>query len=283
LQYLVPEMTKYVWNGVGLSLSHGTKKPFQINPSQQVFLFFRWSRHHPSERYMASDAHCHQTTVHRNNMRILFLLRIIFRRYQVISIPPLELRQLFYNLSLHGLEIAVLLDGHHQCIPEPSDSKLVRNAYWSGKEKNYTLLLLLFISPTGLIYAITSSYPGSCTDKQLWDFPETKECVAWLSSEEAALADLGFLGMQHDVPTIMPLKGKLTLNQTHYNSLVSSFRVKVEQVLGEVQQWAVCKDLFTMPAFNPFNHLGGLRESSEYKAKRMAYVKKEKVLRVSRK
>ncbi len=69
--------------------------------------------------------------------------------------------------SYLGLEIAFIVDGKHQRIPKPSTKEL-RLRYWSGKAQDYTLLSLVFISPSGLILLVVGSYPGK------WSIPEVE-------------------------------------------------------------------------------------------------------------
>lgn len=176
LAHLAPELSKWTWTTWGLQESKGTTHMGRFSVDSQLFVFLRWMRHHAAQQYIASDLGCNQSTVSRNCMRLLLLTHCLFRGFkvsilflfllvltteQVVSLPPRKVRKQFYNIVFDGWEVAVLVDGHHQQIPRPGVSKQVRIKHWSGKAGDYTLLLLIFVSPTGMVYYITPSYPGN--------------------------------------------------------------------------------------------------------------------------
>ena len=109
----------------------------------------------------------------------------------------------------------------------------------------FTLSLLLILVCILFIIKLLI-FKGSCTDKQLWDFLENTEWIYLLDVVEAIMADRGFVGIDRDHQAIIPLKGKLSFTGHVFNSAVSSMRSKVENVLGEIQQWAICRDVFQM-------------------------------------
>jgi hypothetical protein len=133
-----------------------------VGPAQQLWLTLRWLRHYPAARYLGNDFGISESTIHRNNKRMLLLLKNLFDDHKVIRFPTAEERHWKYNLMYGGKEIAFIIDGNQQPIQRPSKSKEKRKASWSGKEKDYTLVIMIVIGPTGLIYFIPCrSYIGS--------------------------------------------------------------------------------------------------------------------------
>lgn len=81
----------------------------------------------------------------------------------------------------------------------------------------------------------------------IWNFIETTDWFDLLSEEEAAMADLAFVGVE-EIRMMTPKKGKASLEDYIYSSELSSIRAKVENAFGSIQQWAICRDMFVLAA-----------------------------------
>ncbi len=160
LGHIGPIICKYVWTSEGLQLSRGTTHESVIPPAHQLWLCLRWLRHYAAERYLGNDNNIGQTTLYRNNMRVLFLLKALFDEYRVIRFPTPSERHEKHNAVFRDKEIAFIIDGNEQPIERPKGSSFKRLCYWSGKDKDYTLILLIVVGPDGTVYFISMSYPG---------------------------------------------------------------------------------------------------------------------------
>jgi len=218
-------------------------RPDSLQPDHQLYLFLYWFRHYHAERDIAQQANIHQTTLFRQNMCILYLLDMLWKQEALVSLPSAQLRIQLHNLQFRNFKIAVIVDGKHQEVEKPM-SKELRLLHWSGKAQAYTRLLLIFIAPSGLIYFVTQSYPGSCVDKTIWDFVEVQDWLHFLEDDEAIMGDKGFAGIQRDHLSVLPVKGAHTPTEIKGNAALSSIRVKVENVLAELTQWKICNQIF---------------------------------------
>lgn len=87
----------------------------------------------------------------------------------------------------------------------------------------------------GEIVYLSPTYPGSVHDKKICDSEDL-----FFIKDALLLVDLGFLGLSSETAKIMiPYKNKkkqeLTQEQKDFNKWVSSLRVKVEHIIGDVK------------------------------------------------
>ena len=96
----------------------------------------------------------------------------------------------------------------------------------------------------GEILYLSDTYPGSMHDKKIYDYEQIT-----LSKNINMFIDLGFIGLTSEHAKIMiPYKRKknfdLTEEQKNYNKWVSSIRVKVEHIIGNVKIFRKAKDKY---------------------------------------
>jgi len=239
-QQLVPIFTNLLTNwswsrGVLVQKSSSTMTN-GLPVEQQLFYFLVWLRHYPTEMFAAWLMDSDQTRAHRNNMRLLILTANWMTECKVIALPSADLRRQRHNIQLNDLEVAIIIDGTHQPIWCPAD-KDTRLVHFSGKEKDYTRLVLVAISPDGWIYYHTNSFPGSRGDMALFKLPEVQAFIALLDDDEALLADAGFQGALNYHLALTPHKSPKTLGQRLLNGLISSKRWRVERTNGEIKEY----------------------------------------------
>lgn len=112
--------------------------------------------------------------------------------------------------------------------------------FYSGKKKRHTIKNLLIVTLTGLIVWLSPTYGGCTHDKKMADESDLPETLK-------LLADLGFQGLQKQIEDLlMPFKkekGKsLSDSKKLCNKILSSIRVKVENVIGSVKSFRMVKD-----------------------------------------
>ncbi|KAL6065429.1 hypothetical protein QOT17_010250 [Balamuthia mandrillaris] len=154
-------------------------------------------------------------------------------------------RRLHHNVIYsEDTEIALIVDGSHQPILKPSD-KNTRCGYWSGKEQDFTILILAFITPTGWVSSLSGSFPGSIGDKGIWNVLGDDGPWNALESWGAICGDKGFVGIEHDHRAVVckkaPKNGTLSEADIMENSYVSSLRVRVENTFARMKQWKACR------------------------------------------
>jgi hypothetical protein len=218
-------------------------RPLPKASTQNIKFFGSWFGSDSIEIFVAWPAGCSQSTISRNCMKVLHLLEILWHQLKIIAIPPYDVRHARYNIKVLGLEVAALIDGTHQPRLEPTDRQL-RLAYWSGKEHDYTMLVIIIISPGGWIYYKAPSFKGSYGDIKIVKLPEVRIVLDEFLESEAFMGDKGFYGLQKLHPTLLPRKPASSLDDHIYNGIVSSFRYKVETVNKEIKEWKACAHRF---------------------------------------
>lgn len=151
------------------------------------------------------------------------------------------------SVRFRNKTIVVMLDGTEQRVQRPKSKDYDRLVY-SGKKKQHSFTLLLVCSPTGKIYFISPSYPGSYNDASLMNM---RENFFWrdFEKDEYIAADKGFIGLNNLHHCLTPIKKKskdepLTDAQETYNHEFSAHRCIVENVFSRIKQWKCCSSMF---------------------------------------
>ncbi|KAL6072909.1 hypothetical protein QOT17_005171 [Balamuthia mandrillaris] len=120
-----------------------------------------------------------------------------------------------------------------------------QGANWSGKEQDYTILILAFITPTIWVSTLSGSFPGSIGDKGIWNVLGDDGPWNALESSEAICGDKGFVGIEHDHRAVVckkaPENGTLSEADIMENRYVSTLRVRVENTFARMKQWKACR------------------------------------------
>lgn len=144
-------------------------------------------------------------------------------------------------------EVFAIGDGMEQPVQRPKDNKKQKE-YYSGKKKRHTVQNQVVVAPNGEIIALSEDEPGSCHDLT---HLRISDILAKLEPDEAAMLDLGYLGVQNDrddvvfiLPFRKPKGGELTLSQKEFNRLVARCRVVVENTICHLKRFQVLYQVY---------------------------------------
>jgi hypothetical protein len=146
------------------------------------------------------------------------------------------------------------IDGTERRRQRPTDA-VEQQEYYSGKKKTHTLINNLIAHPSSrTVCYLSNTYPGKRHDKRICDeegyvFPRLAE----LSQ------DTGFQGFRpEDVIIYQPKKkprgAPLAVEDRFINSVISSVRIIVENIICGVKRCRILKDIFR-------NHLTGFDDT----------------------
>jgi hypothetical protein len=144
------------------------------------------------------------------------------------------------EMTAEGQPRALLHDGAERAIPRPLEEQRQKDCY-SGKKKKHTLKNALVSTVLCCILFVSATVPGSIHDKKIADsyYSIPQGFNLW--------QDSGYQGYRPEGVTIrQPLKKpkgrELRAEQKEQNRLISSFRVRIEHVIGSVKRYRIVKD-----------------------------------------
>jgi hypothetical protein len=153
-------------------------------------------------------------------------------------------------------DVRLVIDAKEQRIQRPKNTRDDQGnvqdhqkPYYSGKKKTHTLKTQIAVRPDGLIEDVSESVPGACThDLSLL---RQTDLLGQLGSDEAAMVDKGYNGIQKDYPHIrvyQPYKARrnhpLTEDQKVYNRFLARYRIVVEHTIAQLNRFQVLVQVF---------------------------------------
>jgi hypothetical protein len=222
----------------------------QIIPSiQRLLITLIWMRQYCTFKFLAWIFHCDHTTIGRIVNQILDKLWTITQ--STITIPSLSTR-ISTSKRVWKYLVVMITDGTEQQIYQ-STKKQQANITFSGKKKKHTFTKLLFVSPTGKIWFLSQSYPGSITDINLSEFPENF-LNNKLTEDEWIIGDRGF----NKLEWIQILSYSGFVNGPYAKEFLQ-IRCVVENTIAAVKKWKICslpfrKTLVCMDKTAQFHH-----------------------------
>lgn len=134
----------------------------------------------------------------------------------------------------------VIVDGTEFGVARPADQSAQR-PFYSGKKKAHTTKTIAVCDRDSNLLWATPLVPGATHD--LAALRDANLPAHLAESGLEVLADSGFQGLQHDVPTIeLPTRRRrkteaLNPVEQFFNSVLSKNRVRVEHAIGRLKQW----------------------------------------------
>jgi hypothetical protein len=134
----------------------------------------------------------------------------------------------------------VIVDGTEFAVARPGDQQAQR-PFYSGKKKAHTTKTIAVCDGASNLLWATPLVGGATHD--LTALRDANLPVHLAASELDVLADSGFQGLQHAVPTVeLPTRrgrhdNKLTVVERFFNSVLAKHRVRVEHAIGRLKQW----------------------------------------------
>lgn len=224
----------------------GAGTPYSRDPRTRLLMALVWLKLYPTWEVLGYFFGVHETTAMRDTKDVLQTL-------EAMGTFPLERPRKKQGHSLAEVienvpEVRVLVDSKEQRIRRPSGGWEAQKPYYSGKKKAHTLKTQLATDLEGRVLSVSESVPGPMSDVELLRQSRLPE---QLTEEEAMAADLGYLGIEKDYPTVdfyLPFKKKrgqpLTEAQKAFNKALASVRVKIEHTFARMNRFGACAEVF---------------------------------------
>jgi hypothetical protein len=124
----------------------------------------------------------------------------------------------------------------------PSD-KVDRELYYSGKKKRHTLKNVLLVDPFGSIHFLSDTYEGRVHDKCIADEARYTLPTGSMLYQDAGFQGFSLPGVQIMQPKKKPRNGTLTPQEKEENRRISSVRVRIEHVIGDIKRYRIIHDI----------------------------------------
>ncbi len=236
----------------------GGAKPKRFNkPSKLLFFILLFLRIYPTFRFAEILFH-----LECSNLHYWFHLGLKALEMSVKGEIPLPVREKkvrdwneFFRkvpeLKRH------IIDATEQPMNRP---KYEQKKYYSGKKKMHTKKRQIVITPDKKIISISKTVEGKRHDKKLAD-----QSLHWIHAppNSQRLSDLGYEGMEKSsslkmiFPYKKPPKRELSDYQKGQNRVISSMRVRVENVIGQLKIFKIFSDKirYRLPIDNSLNNV----------------------------
>ena len=217
--------------------------------AERLFFILVYLKNNPLQEYHAA---CFNMDQKHCNSFIHVLHRILEQCLHNADVMPAETQKEFGKLLKEQTSEAtlpiLLHDGTEREIPRPVDWDQQQENY-SGKKKKHTLKNAVIITSCCLILFVSPSVCGKMHDKKIADtmysFPYA--CRLYQDTGYQGYRPEGVLIFQ---PMKKPRGRELTQEEKDYNKNISSFRVRVEHVIGSVKRMRIVKDECRLRANN---------------------------------
>jgi hypothetical protein len=133
-------------------------------------------------------------------------------------------------------------DGVERPIHRPSD-KVDRELYYSGKKKRHTLKNVLIVDEFGAIHFLSDTYEGRAHDTCIADEARYTLPTASILYQDAGFQGFNLPGVQIMQPKKKPRNGTLTPQEKEENRRISSVRVHIEHVIGDIKRYRIIHDI----------------------------------------
>jgi hypothetical protein len=153
-------------------------------------------------------------------------------------------------------DVRLVIDAKEQRVQRPKNTRDGngnvqdhQKPYYSGKKKTHTVKNQIAVRPDGLIEAVSESVPGGA-NHDLTLLRRT-DLLGRLDSDEAAMLDKGYDGIQKDYPDVriyQPHKARRNhpLSDEHkaYNRFLARYRIVVEHTIAQMNRFQVLVQVF---------------------------------------
>lgn len=158
----------------------------------------------------------------------------IFKKLEPLIAKTVAIRK-DRHLSKEELE-TLLIDATEQTIERPKKNQ---KPYYSGKKKRHTLKTEVHTTLNGRIVNVSKSYPGSFHDFSVYKKGRP------VHKDTRIFVDSGYQGINKLHKKIeLPYKKTKNKDEKLYNRILSSIRVKIENVLAQLKQFRILSDRY---------------------------------------
>jgi hypothetical protein len=216
---------------------HLVGHPAKLSPVDEVLLLFIYMRDYPRDCLLASLWQTSKQVISQTHERMLNWL------YDELK-PELAAHTLNWRVQNGGTRffhslITFVVDGSEQEVKSPGPH-LANSLFFSGKKHRHTINLLIFVCLDGTVLHLSSSYPGSFNDNDIFKL-ESEKFLTQLETHERGFGDAGFVGLSDFQVFSTPTE------QTPLRNAFSHFRIIVENVIANLKDWAICRERLRIP------------------------------------
>jgi hypothetical protein len=199
----------------------------KLDLRSMVMLLLMYYRHYVTQRFIGALFGLDVANVCRIIRKLEPILSQVMKLPKRTGLQPDELESL-------------IIDATENQIERPKHNQ---KPYYSGKKKRQTIKTEIRVTMEGKILHVSESVPGSVHDFALLKRGEK------IPKETRVYVDSGYQGIQDihresEYPYKKPRKGELTDEEKEYNTVLSRFRVKVENVLGDIKTFRIISDRY---------------------------------------
>jgi hypothetical protein len=218
----VIERLKPIWEKNIASRYKRPGRDCKLDLAEMAMVLFVYYRHYVTQEFVGMLFNIDKATVCRIIKKLEPLL---------LEVVPLPERN---GLQPHELE-SLIIDATENHIERP---KRNQEKYYSGKKKRHAVKTEIRTTKDGRIINVSKTVPGTMHDFELFKQGEP------LPDGTRTYTDAGYQGIQDihvesEYPYKKPKNGELTDDEKGYNTALSKFRVKVENVLGDIKVFRI--------------------------------------------
>ena len=276
LEYIIKSGKEELWN-LDYDLSSDPGNRCLLSPKQALFLLLTMLKTSITQAHMETEFGIDQTSISRYIRRIIRMLEGMLptgKRMMKLLDNMTDTSQI--TELIPEFDNTILVDGTQVRIQRPEDAD-ARKAAYSGKKKTTTFNTAVYTTTNGVILGISDTEPGTAHDFTMFkeSLPDMgiigKSMLDADTPPEERLnlkGDSGYQGAAThcpganvSIPFKKPRGGSLTDAQKEYNKKLSSKRVTVEHVMGDIKEYNIMSNVFVGDAqkFNRiFNIITGL-------------------------
>jgi hypothetical protein len=214
----------------------GAGHPFKLELRDHLLLTVIWLRLYLIHEVLGYLFGVSDSTVSRLIERVLPILEQSGRDGMRLPDPGKKRRRQLSELLAAIPELSVIVDSFEQRVQRPPND----DSHYSGKKKQHTLKSQITVdSDTGRIVDVSDSVPGPTADIKLL---EASGLLERLPDDMGVAGDLAYLKLarlrqQGFSPRRKPRGKDRPPEDVVYNRAFSSFRLVVEQTIGQVRRF----------------------------------------------
>jgi len=124
----------------------------------------------------------------------------------------------------------------------PSD-KVDRELYYSGKKQRHTRNNVLLVDSFGALHVLSDTSEGRVHDKCIADEARYTLPTGRMLDQDAGFQGFHLPGVQIMQPKKKPRNETLMLQEKEENRRISSIRVRIEHVIGDIKRYRIIHDI----------------------------------------
>ena len=146
------------------------------------------------------------------------------------------------NRRMRRMHPLFIHDGVERPMYRPSD-KVDRELYYSGKKKRQTLKNVLLVDSFGALHFLSDTYEGRVHDTCIADEARYTLPTGSMLYQDAGFQGFNLPGVQIMQPKKKPRNETLTPQKKEENRRISSIRVRIEHVIGDIKRYRIIHDI----------------------------------------